>query len=248
MDKIDAILSKLPHFYAQDPGSNNYAILKAFADEFDIAQEQFIDRANSNLGIDTADARDLDWRFGSLLGFKRLAGETDDAYRIRLMNMVNALRGGTAPAIQYAVALVLGIADDTVGVEEKIKVYDAWEYENTPPGYSDYGNFVVIVRLNGEDFDIHHYDGIEVDINQLIDVVKAAGTSCVVLLGNTQYRNIRQYHQHQLLNSSHDFITKYLNDAEVPHTDIEGLYDVLAREMVDCDGVRLFGGPEGSDS
>ena len=112
MDKIEAIVQRLPHFYAAyDNKSIMYGILKAFADEFDIVVNDYINRSDNDIGIMTTDERDLEWRWGALMGFPRLRNETYERYRMRLVNMVNALRGGTAPAIRYAVALMLGIAD-----------------------------------------------------------------------------------------------------------------------------------------
>lgn len=244
MDKIEAILTRLPHFYAKDEKSQMYQVLKAFADEFDIFVERFINRADNDLGIMTSDARDLDWRWGHMLGFPRFNGEKDEAYRMRLVNLVNALRGGTAPAVQYAVALVLGIADDTTETAKKIKVYDAWEYENTPQGWDAYGNFVVVIRLNGEDFDIHCYEGIEIDIDQLIHVVKAAGTNCVILMGNTTYQDMSIYHHHQYWELTHDDIRKRLPEMDLPHIEFDGFYDSNAREILDNAGIKFF---EGTD-
>ncbi len=245
MDKIEAIVQRLPHFYAAyDNKSIMYGILKAFADEFDIVVNDYINRSDNDIGIMTTDERDLEWRWGALMGFPRLGNESYEKYRMRLVNMVNALRGGTATAIRYAVALMLGIADDTTETEKKIKVYDAWEYDNTPEGFKEYGNFVVIITLDGEDFDVHYYDGIEGDIDDIIKVVKAAGTNCVVLIGNTTYEDIKQYHYHQIWHISHSTITRKLNEMNIPHIEVDGFYDSNAREIIDSDGTRLFGGDD----
>lgn len=245
MDKIETIVQRLPHFYAAyNDKSKMYGLLKAFADEFDIVVNDYINRSDNDIGVMTTDARDLEWRWGSLIGFPRLGNESYERYRMRLVNMVNALRGGTAPAIRYAVALMLGIADDTTETEQKIKVYDAWEYDNTPQGYDAYGNFVVVIKINGEDFDIHYYDGIEDDIDDIIKVVKAAGTNCVVLIGNTVYSDMGPYHYHQFWTLTHDDIRKRLNEIDITHVDIDGFYDSNAREILDCDGTKFIEGQD----
>ena len=77
MDKIEAIVQRLPHFYAAyDNKSIMYGILKAFADEFDIVVNDYINRSDNDIGIMTTDERDLEWRWGALMGFPRLRNET----------------------------------------------------------------------------------------------------------------------------------------------------------------------------
>lgn len=244
MDKIEAMLTKLPHFYAKEETSQIYNLLKAFADEMEIVVSQYIERADNAIGIMTTDARDLDWRWGRMMGFDRHDGEADEAYRMRLVNMINALRGGTAPAVQYAVALILGFADNTDEMDRKIHVIDSWKAENVPPEFVAFGNFVVVVKLDAEDFDLHYYDGADADIDEIVKVVKAAGTNCLVLIGNTTYEELEEYHHHQLGLLAYGDIRAGLSDRTLPHVPVEGFYDSNAREIRDVDGVRFY---EGTD-
>lgn len=181
---MEVILTRLPHFYDKSEVSNMYQILKAFADEFDIFVDKYIVRADDDLGIMSTDARDLDWRWGHMLGFPRYNGEKDESYRLRLVNMINALRGGTAPSIQYAVALAMGIADDVDETNKRIHVYDAWEYPDLQEHLKIYGNFVVEIVLDSGEMSTKYPSGIvSDDIADIIHVTKAAGTFCTLYIG-----------------------------------------------------------------
>ena len=109
MDKLQAMLSKLPHYYkSDDPESNIYNIIKAFADEYELLMTE-INRADAMIGIDTTADKDLEFRWGKLLGIERRPNESNTKYRVRLKNSVTVLSGGTRAAIQYAVATGLGV-------------------------------------------------------------------------------------------------------------------------------------------
>lgn len=242
MDKIEAILDKIPHYYNKDTSSKIYNILKSFADEFEITGAQYIDRADNDIGIITTVADDLDWRWGKFLGVKRKINEPDDSYRLRLVNTINSLHGGTAEAIRYAVALILGISDNDERMDRQIKIYDAWNFDAAPN--KEYGNFVVYIRFDGNmDYSDIYYDGIEDDIADIVDGVKAAGTNCAVIFGCTVHNAIGVYHHHQLLQLTHDDIRWKLTSMVLEHNNLEGLYDCNGRALLDADGVKLFTAP-----
>lgn len=244
MDKIEAILSRIPKFYERDTTSKMYGVLSAFASEFDIVGLDFIQRADNNIGIMDTDPRDLGWRWGNFLGVPRTINETDEEYRMRLVNTINSLHGGTADAIRYAVALILGIADDSERMERQIKIYDAWKYGSVPAENRTYGNFVIVVKFDGDDdFDDMYYDGIEDDIIDVVSGVKAAGTNGIVLFGCTANSFVSQFHHHQLQKFTHDDIRWRLTNKVVTHDDIDGLYDNNARILLDADGVYIFCDP-----
>lgn len=242
MDKIEAILDRIPKFYVRDKASKIYGVLKAFASEFDIAEAEYINRADNAIGIMDTDPRDLDWRWGEFLGVHRLINETDESYRMRLVNTINSLHGGTADAIRYAVALILGIADDDVRMKRQILIYDAWKYPNSPEGMKAYGNFMIVVKFDGDsDFDDIYYNGIESDIANVVSVVKAAGTNCAVVFGCTSNEFVGQFHHHQLIPFTQDDIRWRLVNKIVTHdNDVTGLYDANAREILASSGIKLL--------
>lgn len=242
MDKIEAILNRIPNFYVREKTSRMYGVLNAFASEFDIAEVEYIQRADKAVGIMDTDPRDLDWRWGEFLGVHRLINEGDEAYRMRLVNTINSLHGGTADAIRYAVALILGIADDTTRMERQILIYDAWKYPNSPQSMKTYGNFMIVVKFDGDnDFDDMYYDGVEDDIASVVSVVKAAGTNCAVVFGCTSNEYVGQFHHHQLQPFTQDDIRWRLTNKVITHDeDIYGAYDSNARLLLDCDGVMFL--------
>lgn len=244
MDKISTILNRIPHFYERDATSKMYNVLNAFASEFDIVNVDYIQRADNDVGIMETDPRDLGWRWGNFLGVQRTINETDEEYRMRLVNTINSLHGGTADAIRYAVALILGIADDSERIERQIKIYDAWKYGAVPAENRTYGNFVIVIKFdNDSDFDDIYYDGIEDDIINVVSGVKAAGTNGMVLFGCTAYSVVSQYHHHQLQKFTHDDIRWRLASKVIVHDDIGGLYDSNARILLDSNGTYLFCAP-----
>lgn len=127
MNKLEAIIGKHPHYYNNEDDTTLYGIIKAFADELEIILNQ-IDRADDMVGVDTTRGEDLEYRWGSMLNLPRIDKESDFNYRIRLKNSVNILRGGTARSIQFAIAVALGISHDAELMQQRVQVYDAWEY------------------------------------------------------------------------------------------------------------------------
>lgn len=177
MLKIDAMMDKFPHFYDKSILTQLYGFLKSFADEFDITVNNYINRADNDIGIMTTDGADLDWRWGAFMGFPRFNGESDDSYRVRLSNIINAMNGGTRESIKYAVALFLGLDNNKKEMDKRIKVVDAWEFPDAVD--QSYGNFVVEIILDGDNFPVLYPNGLNADdIGNIIQTVKAAGTFC----------------------------------------------------------------------
>lgn len=242
MDKIEAILNRIPKFYERDKASKIYGVLNAFAEEFEITDAEYITRADNAIGVMDTDPRDLEWRWGEFLGVRRLVNEDSEAYRMRLVNTINSLHGGTADAIRYAVALILGIADDDVRMKRQILIYDAWKYPNSPEGMKKPGNFMIVVKFDGEgDFDDVYYDGAEQDIADIVNIVKAAGTNCAIAFGCTSNDYVGLFHHHQLMPFTQDDIRWRLTNKIITHDeDVTGAYDANAREILAKGGIKLF--------
>lgn len=207
MEKFNSIIDRLPKHYSRDPQSQIYNILKAFADEFEIVYSEYIERANNAIGIDNTLGQDLDWRWGSLLNISRRVGESDTTYRKRLSRSMSTLHGGTAESIKYAVSIMLGIEDDEIRVNKFIKIYDGWEYDGAEPEMKQYGHIICVIILDTEDS--IYYDGIEDDIIQYIENVKAAGTAMHVIVEFIKYSVLSMRTYQQLSERTHDQIRKW---------------------------------------
>jgi hypothetical protein len=182
MDNLELALSKLPRFYdTENPQSVIYNLIKAIIEELDIVQQN-IDKVNNMVGINDISGDELLYRWGSLLNIPRISGESDEAYRSKLKLSVTSLTGGTANAIRYAIAVGLGINSDETAVNNRIHVYDAWNYEGAIDKSN--GNIVCVVDLDSqlctdETFNI---------INDAINNTKSAGIKFVMVFSN--YRMI----------------------------------------------------------
>lgn len=181
MNKIDAVLERFPQ-YAYDPEntkSSLYKLIKSIVDEFNITMNN-IDRINSAIGIDTILPDDIYNRFGSLLNIKQNPNETDEQYRNRLKVSVTSLSGGTAEAIKYAIISGLGINNDADAID-RIKVYDAWEYDGNTEGIiKDYGYVVCSVDLNNGAYSTD----MEAIVSESANNVKASGVAIQFIYHN----------------------------------------------------------------
>ena len=207
MNKLEAILNRLASYYDKDDKSQIYNILKAFADEFEIVSSEYIDRADNAIGVETADGRDLDWRWGSFLNIARQDGEDDDTYRKRLSSVANSLQGGTAASIRYAVAISLGLANDDAKAERCIRIYDGWKYPNAEEEMKAFGHVVCVFKFEAEDRDLY-YDGIEEDVVEAMNRAKAAGIIAHALIEYTRHNELALFTHLQLSTSTHDQIRK----------------------------------------
>lgn len=171
MDKIDAVMRRFPQ-YAYNPEDTNsalYKLINAIVSELNIVVSN-IDRLNNDIGIDTVSPDDLYNRFGSLLNIPRNDGETDEQYRDRLKVSVTALSGGTAEAIKYAIACGLGINDNQTEMD-KIRVYDAWDYDGSESVNKDNGYVVCTIDLDNNKYSTEIEDIVASSANN----VKASG-------------------------------------------------------------------------
>ena len=171
MDKIDAILSRFPQ-YTYDPDNKSsalYKLIKSIVDEFNITMGN-IDRIDKMINIDTTLPDDIYNRFGALLNIKQNKDETDEQYRNRLKVSVTSLSGGTAEAIKYAIASGLGINND-MNAMDRIRIYDAWDYDGTEPVTKDYGYIGCLIDLDQGDYSVD----IERTVAESANSVKAAG-------------------------------------------------------------------------
>lgn len=210
MDKINAVLDRLPKFYSKDQQSVLYNVIKSITDEYDIANIGYIGRADSDIGVDTTTGADLDWRWGSLLSVDRIPNESDDSYRKRLASSVGKLHGGTADSIQYVVSVFLGIIDSQGDIGDNIKIYDAWKYDGTGILEEDkvYGHIVCTFEPSVVTRDIY-YQGIESDILKYIDSAKATGIIAHVIVKFTSYGTLSKYTHSQLAPYTHDQLAKW---------------------------------------
>lgn len=208
MNKLEAILDRLPGYYNKHEQSQVYNLLKAFSDEYEIAYSNFISRADNAIGIETTNGDDLDWRWGALLNVIRQNNESDDTYRGRLSSVLNSLQGGTASSIKYAVAVFLGLADNPTKADRCIQIYDGWKYPNADIEMQQYGHLICVFKLDSEDRDIY-YPGIEDDIKRQIDIAKAAGVATHVIVELVRYEVLSKYTHQQLSAYTHQQIREW---------------------------------------
>jgi hypothetical protein len=126
------------------------------------------------IGIDTTRDEDLQYRWGNMLSINKRSDESYVAYRNRLKMAYPSLVGGTANAIIYAIASVIGVSSDQSMISNYIKVYDAWEYDGPieiDPSIKNYCHILCIIDLtigqNAIDMEQQIYDA--------INIVKASG-------------------------------------------------------------------------
>lgn len=171
MDKIDAVLSRFPQYTynPEDKQSALYKLIKSIVDEFSITMDN-INRLNNAMNIDTVLPDDIYNRFGSLLNIKQNKGETDEQYRSRLKVSVTSLSGGTTDAIKYSIASGLGINNNQEAMD-RIKIYDAWEYDGDADVAREYGYIVCSVDLNNGSYSAD----MEKIVAESANSVKAAG-------------------------------------------------------------------------
>lgn len=169
----DNIINGLPHFYNTVIGSKLRAVIDAIAEEMAISSGH-IERNNNMIGINNTNGEDLYTRWGSLFKLPRQPGESDDAYRTRLKLSIISLAGGTSYAIQYSIAAGLGISNDSNAMNDRIKVYDAWECPVTIDGtQTGFGNTICIIDLDYQTYDSNY----ETMILNAINNVKASGVN-----------------------------------------------------------------------
>lgn len=186
LTKLELTQAGLPHWYKKYSGDKSimYALLDAFSkatgDTGDIAK-----RLDDAIGIDTTNDKDLEYRWGSLLGVSKANNESYDLYRSKLKLAIPSLIGGTKDAIVHAIAIIIGIEKDHGLQADYIDVVDGWEYNGEseiPDEYRQYGCFVCTIDMNVGEGAID----VEQKVIDAINRIKASGTSFYVL-----YKGIR---------------------------------------------------------
>jgi hypothetical protein len=125
---ISRMQASFPYRYnIYDENTILYALISTIGERYG-TRTDIIDRLYAMIGIDSTYDEDLEHRWGSLLGIYRRSNESYDDYRNRLLIVYSSLAGGTADAIKYAIASVIGVITDADSIDNYIKVYDAWEY------------------------------------------------------------------------------------------------------------------------
>ena len=232
MDKISAVLNRFPqHAYDGENISTTsvlYNVIKSIIDEFNITMNN-IDRINKMIGIDNTLPEDIYNRFGALLNIKQNPGETDEQYRSRLKVSVTALSGGTAEAIKYAIASVIGIATNEDAINEYIKVYDAWKYpyEFDPGVITDtsYGNIICTIDLQANEGAMMMYNRVMDTIN----TTKASGIYPYLLfIYNSSESATLEYVEEDSINN----ISTDTSDTTSVVADIDG-YDRIILTPID---------------
>lgn len=205
---IEAVIDRLPHYYNKNKSSQAYNLVKSIATELENTYINYISRLNNCLDIDTTTGTDLDWKWGSLLNITRQTNELDSTYRKRLKSATTSAFGGTASAIQYSVAVFLGLADDEAKSARCIKIYDGWKYEHAGVGMDGYCHIICVFKLDSADRDIY-YDGIEKDIIKCIDRVKVAGTVSHCMVELATYDDAAKHTYNHLGTMTYDQIRKW---------------------------------------
>ena len=208
---VQYILSKLPHYYNKYEKSQLYCFIKAIADEYDVAYNNYISRLGRCLSIDDTLDSDLDWKWGHLFNTKQMPGESAATYRQRLSNILNSLIGGTKDSVYYAVMVGLGLLSNPDAASRCISIYDGWKYTgpgSTPDMLMD-GNVVCSLSFTDANDRSIYYDGIENDIIDIMSKSVAAGIVPHVVIGYTTYGELTKFTYGQLSAYTYDSIRKW---------------------------------------
>lgn len=209
--------ASFPHTYnVYDKNTILYALLSVIGERYG-ARTDIIDRLYAMIGIDSTYNQDLEHRWGSLLRIYRQDNESYDSYRSRLLTVYSSLAGGTAEAIKYAIASVIGIinADD---IDRYINVYDAWKYpyeidENIVSDTS-YGHIICTV-------DISANESIILSIYKIMDIInktKASGIYPYLLFMHTANESATLSYNEETLTNIID--KRYDVNGSIKSTDI----------------------------
>lgn len=172
MNRSKFIINRLPAFYRNDKRLG--AIIDAISEELGLTDKD-IDRVHGMIGIDTTIGTDIDRRWGKLFNIKRRLGEDDASYRNRIKISIPRLAGGTEHAIRYAIAVAMGIDNNSVEINGRIDVLDAWLYNGQFHEEMDksFGCNVCIIKFNMKRF--HEFDNVIDDIVKNVNTTKASG-------------------------------------------------------------------------
>ena len=220
MNTLEKMQSRFPHIYdsVYDDKSVLYTLLSVYASRYD-DRNSMINRLKAMTDISATYDEDLEHRWGAFLNVSREPNESYDDYRARLMITYSSLSGGTAEAIKYAVASVLGITSDRNMIDEYIHVYDGWEYDGDvdDDNAHEYGSFVVVIELS----DTY---GDRVNNNKILNAInrsKAAGTAPYLAF---TYREISEIARLQCTDTVYDNRMYIYGDDVVTQID-ENSYD-----------------------
>lgn len=189
-DIIEKMQSSFPHIYnVYNKNTVLYALLQVYGQKYGIRND-IIDRLYAMIGIDSTYDEDLEHRWGKFLGIKRNIGESYDEYRNRLLIVYSSLSGGTAEAIKYAIASVIGITSKPDEIDKYIKVYDAWEYpydiDSSVITDISYGNAICTVNMfANENVELMHNK-----VANAVNTTKASGVNVYLIFLYTAEENI----------------------------------------------------------
>lgn len=115
-DKLNEVLERFPHMYNIDIGSNNEFLVYSILEEIEVLNKSIYDLA-SMLDIEKASGVWLD-RLGEVFGIFRGIGESDDLYRINILQywLVVSKNATSEIMIKFLVLII--------GEEENLYEYD----------------------------------------------------------------------------------------------------------------------------
>ena len=198
---IDRMQASFPHRYdVYNKNTILYTLLSVFGERHGVRTD-IIDRLYAMIGIDSTYDEDLEHRWGSLLGIYRQNNESFNDYRNRLLIVYSSLAGGTAEAIKYAIASVIGITGDVDTIDEYIKVYDAWEYpydiDTDIIHDTSYGNIICTIDLQAN-------EGATAMSTKVMDAIRATKASGIypylMFIYNASESVILEYQEEDIIN------------------------------------------------
>jgi hypothetical protein len=136
-ERVQRVLNHLPSWWSKEKDSQTDHIVRAYSEELDLYYTE-INNLHTEIFITHASGKYLD-DIGKLFKLSRKGGETDDAFRIRILAFFPGYSGGgTIPAIKNTISQITGIP-----------ITDVEVIEDVPPGMT----FTVEVVLDdiGED-------------------------------------------------------------------------------------------------
>lgn len=135
------VINRLSTAYNKAETSNNYKLLRIFAEELDEIEQTLGDVKNSHF-VDTATGISLD-RIGSLVNEMR-GGDDDEAYRARIKTKYSQMiADGTKAAIKFALSETLGLDPSKIEFIEEFPANPAHFKLQLPPDYADQETLIV---------------------------------------------------------------------------------------------------------
>lgn len=115
--KTYKVLRKLPEFFAKEEDTNNYKFINSFDEDLEFMQEQILNMKKA-CQVETAVGKELD-DIGEIFVLSRNPGESDNAYRSRIIGFWPGYAGGgTVWSIRQKVERITGISPDKIQITD----------------------------------------------------------------------------------------------------------------------------------